>query len=141
MKTFAGILSALLIILSVNCKKNQDELATTSVNFYIYLNQPDAFDLNAVGGHKYYNAGLRGVIVYRRSPSEFVAFERNCTYDPNASNAIVEVDSSGLQLIDYSCGSKFSIYDGAVNNGPAVSSLRQYFTEYSSANNTVHVTN
>jgi len=75
----------------------------------------------------YVNAGTKGIIIYRKSTTEFTASERNCTYDPNASCSIVEV-LSGISAIDSCCTSRFSIFDGSVINGPATKPLYQYRT-------------
>lgn len=113
-----------------SCKKDEDnDVAQYHVDFTIYLNQPAFVNLNVVGGWIYYNAGTEGMIIYRRSTTEFTALERNCSYDPNASCSIVQV-LSGITAIDSCCTSRFSIADGSVLNGPATQPLYQYRTQY-----------
>jgi len=112
------------------CKKDESsDVAQNYVDFTLYLNEPSNIALNAVGGWAYVNAGTKGIIIYRRSQVEFTALERNCTYDPNAACAIVDV-LSGISSIDSCCSSRFSIYDGSVINGPATQPLYQYNTYY-----------
>jgi nitrite reductase/ring-hydroxylating ferredoxin subunit len=75
--------------------------------------------------------GNRGIVVYRKSQTEFVALERTCSYKPSESNARVEVDTNtNLFLQDNSCGSKFLITDGSVQNSPASYPLRHYNTSF-----------
>lgn len=71
-------------------------------------------------------AGIRGIIVYRQSATEYTAFELNCSFESNAAAANVEVDPSGFSLIDRSCTSRFSTDNGMPIAGPARSSLRIY---------------
>jgi len=130
-----------MIFLLNSCKKDNGNIPAVSVDFYVYLSQPSNFNLNAVGGWIYETAGVRGVIVYRRSNEEFAAYERACTYDPNVSNAKVDVDSSNIIAADKICGSKFVLSDGSVINGPATRSLKTYYADYDAASATVHVHN
>jgi len=124
----------LLVIVSVafiyGCKKSTDQIPVTPVDFYIYLTQPEFQTLNTVGNFVYVTGGVKGVIVYHKTPEEFAAFERSCPYDPNVSGAIVDVDSSGLGMVDYHCGSRFNILDGSIVTGPTAYPLRQYYCEY-----------
>lgn len=112
------------------CKKDNNNTVNGGyVNITINLNDPTAFQLNAVGGWIYISgvdAGLKGLIVYRRSLDEYAAYDRACTYDPNASCALVKVESSGVTAIDSCCGSKYEIYYGSVTHGPASQPLIQY---------------
>jgi nitrite reductase/ring-hydroxylating ferredoxin subunit len=116
---------------TTSCKKDNDspDVAQNYVDYTLYINEPANIALNAVGGWMYVNAGTKGIIVYRRSQTEFTALERNCTYDPNASCSIVEV-VSGITSIDSCCTSRFSIFDGSILNGPATQPLYQYNTYF-----------
>ncbi len=117
-----------ITFLYFSCKKdNTNDIAQNYVDFNLYVNEPSNIALNAVGGWEYVNAGTKGIIIYRRSQTEFTALERNCTFDPNASCSIVQV-LSGISAIDSCCNSRFSIYDGSVINGPATQPLYQYKT-------------
>jgi nitrite reductase/ring-hydroxylating ferredoxin subunit len=98
------------------------------VNVIIHLNDPAYVKLNAVGGWAYVDGGVRGIIVYRRATEEFAAFDRNCTYMPSNECATVYVDKSGSTAVDTCCGSKFLIYDGTVQKGPATIGLKPYHT-------------
>jgi hypothetical protein len=113
-----------------SCKKSTDNIPPAQVDFYIYLTQPEFQSLNTVGNNVYVTGGVKGVIVYHKNVEEFVAFERSCPYDPNVSGAIVEVDSSGLGMVDYNCGSRFNILDGSIVTGPTAYPLRQYYCDY-----------
>jgi len=119
-----------VMLFSSSCKKDEtDDIAQYYVDFTIFINEPAYINLNAVGGWMYINAGTKGIIIYRRSQTEFTALERNCTYDPNASCSLIEVQS-GISAIDSCCTSRFSIFDGSVLNGPATRPLYQYRTTF-----------
>jgi nitrite reductase/ring-hydroxylating ferredoxin subunit len=127
-----------------SCKKDstQTDIPNTLVDYYIYLTQPQFSSLNTVGNWMYVSAGVRGIVVYHRAPDEFIALERNCTWQSGNSNAIVSIDtSSSLFLKDISCGSKFYITDGSVANGPATVPLKQYHATYNASAMTVHIYN
>ena len=69
-----------------------------------------------------------------------MAYDRNCTYNPGDANAVVSVDSSGLMALDASCGSRFVLIDGSVNQGPATIGLKHYHADYDGLSS-VHVYN
>jgi nitrite reductase/ring-hydroxylating ferredoxin subunit len=126
-----------------SCKKDstQTDIPNTLVDYYVYLSQPQYSSLNTVGNWMYISAGVRGIVVYHRAPDEFIALERNCTYQSGNSNAIVSVDSTNVFLHDTSCGSKFYITDGSVANAPATVPLKQYHASYNASSQTVHIYN
>lgn len=131
----------LLLVLAGSCKKNDDRVPTVAVDEYLNLNLPEFINLNAINNWTYYNyAGNRGIIIVRTSPSDFVALERTCTYDPSVSTAYVKGIPNDIFCIDSTCMSKFSIIDGSVVSGPAGQPLLQYRTELLS-NNILHIYN
>lgn len=75
------------------------------------------------------NIGVRGVIVYRVNGLTYRAYERNCSFHPNAAASTIDIHSSGLYLQDTSCGSTFDFAEGTPTGGPAWRPLRQYRTE------------
>ncbi|MDX1627792.1 MAG: Rieske (2Fe-2S) protein [Fulvivirga sp.] len=95
-------------------------------DIFINLDLPQYADLSIDGGYVLLNEGVRGIILYRVNASQYNAFERNCSYEPNAACATVEVHSSGLFLTDPCCGSSFSVQDGSPTGGPARLPLRRY---------------
>jgi len=140
--SFKILYSSLIVIILFSCKKdNQDDrIPNVTVSQTIYLNLPSYTVLNSVGNYVYISGGYRGIIVYRRSISEFVAYDRACPYDPTVSGALLEVDSNGLTTVDRHCGSKFLLVDGSVNQGPATSPMKGYATQYD-GNNQVYIYN
>ena len=121
----------LLLVLSavISCKKDEEDVRTPGVDEYIDLNLPSYLELNVPGNYVYYPAGGRGIIIYRRSASEFSAYERTCTFDPQLASGLVEVENGNTTAADSVCGSRYSIFDGSIVNGPATRPLSQYRTE------------
>lgn len=92
----------------------------------INLALPQYANLNTVG-YVYVNAGVRGIILHKKNANTYLAFERNCSYQPNQACATVDVHTSNLFLQDVCCGSTFN-WDGNPTGGIAWRPLRQYQT-------------
>ncbi len=129
----------LLVLLVPQCKKDEDQIPNAYVNFYIDVTSTQYIGLNNIGGYVYVTGGVRGIIIYRRSVDEFMAFERDCPYQPSNSCALVEVDNSAVIAVDSCCGSQFLMLDGSVIQGPATKMLKQYQTTFDGT--TLHVYN
>ena len=85
------------------------------------------------------NGGVKGVIVVRQSAGTFLAFERNCPYQPYNTCALVSLDrNSKLFMRDSCCTSQFDL-KGQVTGGPAPLPLKQY--SVSVQGNLLNITN
>ena len=118
------------ILPSQQCKKDEDEIPNAYVNFYIDVTSTQYSGLNNIGGYIYVTGGVRGILIYRRSTDEFMAYERDCPYQPSNSCALIEVDNSAVMAVDSCCGSQFLLLDGSIIQGPATKMLKQYLTTY-----------
>ena len=125
----------LISFLLFSCEPNLIDDPIPVVNFddvVINLSFPAYINLNKEGGFKDISdlgGGVRGIIVYRLSPTAFVAYEKNCSYTPNEACSTVEVHSSGLFMIDPCCSSSFNFSDAMPTGGPAWRPLRKYRTQ------------
>lgn len=129
-----------LIIITVSCKKDTDNgVPITPVDIYLYTNNPSFVNLYAVGGWVYISGGIRGILVYRKSNSEFMTYDRNCTYQSSNACATVFVDATNILAVDTCCHSKFSLYDGSVTQGPAGLPLKAYNNTFDG--NVLHIYN
>lgn len=122
-------------LLAISCKKNnQHPVPNVPFDITIDLNLPSYFDLQAVGGYTYVVGGSKGIVVYRRSIDEFVAFDRHSPADVNATCSPLVTDPDNfLQLNDPCSDAKFSLYDGSPISGSQFG-LRQYPTIYNGTN-------
>lgn len=116
----------LIAIGSVACKKEQQGVPYAYVNLTIYVNDPQNIQLTTIGGWKYFTGGYRGLVVYRKSQSEFMIYDRACPVHADEPDAIVEVDSSNILLKDNKCSSQFLLSDGSTIGGPAIVPLQRY---------------
>jgi len=132
-KSGLHILIFLMITLWVlsGCKKDEKEyVPNVYVNFQIDPNSTMYLSLNMPGGWAYITGGVSGIIIYRADQDNFKAFDRACPYDYDVEGSLVEVDPSGLVMIDSLCGSRYIITDGSVLNGPSTRGLKTYRTSY-----------
>ncbi len=127
------------VLLFTGCVKDNTQannpVPYVTVNRDLNIDNPQFIKLNQPGGFVYLDGeGFRGIVVIRDYSDQFLAFDRACTYHPDAACAQLIMDKSGLNLLcgkfegtDFKacCESKFST-NGSVNNGPATFPLRQY---------------
>jgi hypothetical protein len=129
-----------LLCFSISCTPDLADDPIPYVPFspiVINLNLPEYLSLKSDGGHKTLSnsvGGVQGIIIYRIDASTYVAYERNCSYQPNNACAAVEVDPSGLFMKDPCCGSSFSLSSGSPTGDPAWRPLRQYQTSLVNSN-------
>ncbi|MES2139430.1 MAG: hypothetical protein V4511_06955 [Bacteroidota bacterium] len=140
MKSFLSLTAFVIVISIAACKKDTNNgVPITPVDIYLYTNNPSFVNLYGVGGWVYITGGVRGILVYRKSPSEFMAYDRNCTYQSSDACATVVVDATNILATDTCCHSKFSMYDGSVTQGPAGLPLKAYNTTFDG--NVLHIYN
>lgn len=120
------------------CKKDKDEVPYVYVDIYLYTTDPAFSPLNAVSGSTTISGGSKGIIIFRKSQTEFMVYDRHCTYKVADGNSVA-VDASGLLAADAVCSSKFLITDGSPNSGPAVNSLKRY--QYTFDGTVLHIYN
>jgi hypothetical protein len=96
---------------------------------------PSYSSLQGVGGSAYYdNCGSQGLVIYRKSIDEFVAFDRQSPASQTKCSQPLTIDvKNQLQLDDTCTGAKFSLYDGSIVSGSTFG-LRQYQTSWNGSN-------
>ncbi len=123
---------AILFAFLPSCRdKNNYQIPYVPVNITININQPDFFNLTVPTGWVYVTGGSRGIIVYRRSESEFVAIERHSTYQVDQHCAVIVLED-GIILDDPCSDSQWIITDGSIANGPTNAPLVTYDTSFNS---------
>ena len=74
------------------------------------------------------DGGVKGVIVVHQTGGIYLAFERNCPYQPYNACALVSIDrNSRLFMKDSCCNSQFDLR-GQITGGPTPRPLKQYST-------------
>lgn len=127
------------LLLHSGCKRENVAVPLTEVDINLNLNLPEYNDLMVTGGWLYLTGGSEGIIVYRKSPEEFTAMDRHCTYQAE-SICRVTVDESGIIARDTTCcHSAFLLLDGSVTEGPATFGLKLYHTTFNGT--TLHIFN
>ncbi len=131
---FFGFSFIVLILLAsswgCNDKVQHETIPDVPVNLNIDIGSTMYIELNTIGGWVYLTGGYRGLLVYRVSVDEFVAYDRGCPYDPLEEYSRITMDPSGITCSDTLCGSQFSILDGGPIKGPATLPLKRYFTYF-----------
>ena len=123
------LLLTFVLIPLLGCEKQTEStrIPFTPVDFTINLDLQEYIPLLNNGGYVYENRGYRGIIIYREREGNYIALERACSYNPLEPCEIVEVDDSGLFLVDPCCGSTFDFY-GNPTGDPATTGLVRYET-------------
>jgi len=134
----SGILSMIFL---GSCTKNPSGTGVpyVFVDIYVYTTDPVFIDLSVVGGWTYITGGSRGIILYRTSQNQFMAYDRHTPYQPNESCAVANVDDVNLVAIDPCSDTQYSLFDGSVVAGPGVLPLQQYQTSFD--NDVLHIYN
>ena len=130
------ILFLSLVLLLSSCRKNKNHpVPSIPFDITIDINLPSYNALISVGTWAYVNGGSRGVIVYRRSIDEFVAFDRHSPVDPDAlcPEPLYPDAANFLTLIDSCSTARYSLYDGSPIQDSEFG-LRQYQTSYNGTN-------
>ena len=130
----AVILPFLFALIVISCSKKEDsqrpEIPYVIVNFFITPNSTQFIELNHIGGSVTVTGGYKGIIIYRKTENEFMAFERACAYDPTADSSQVRIEVSGITCNCPKCKSKYILLDGSPFQGPSQWALKQYRTNY-----------
>jgi hypothetical protein len=150
-----GIFLILIVfaLISSSCKKNKnDVIPDVYVDFYIDLNDPEFFDLNAIGNADtvssatnnwgIYSAGYdnNGIIVYRATLDEFYAYDRTCPYDYEVNKKSFKVKIDGIFAVCPECATKYALPSfGTPYSGVGRYPLKNYKTYFNGQ--IVHVWN
>lgn len=128
----------LFIGIFVACSKNRlQPVPYYSFDTTINLDLPSYSSLKGVSGWAYVpNIGSKGVVVYRKSVTVFMAFDRQSTVDGgiDCSSGLVVNEDNFLLLDDPCSDAQYSLYDGSVVKGDAKWGLRQYQTQFNGSN-------
>jgi hypothetical protein len=123
-------LTALLLLLLCGCNENQlaqDPLPYVFVNEQVFMNEVRALPLTTRdGAFIYISGGLKGIILYRKAPGQFIALERQST---SSAGCQVKVDVTQQYVVD-TCNTTQYDFNGSYIGGTATPNLRQYNVNY-----------
>jgi len=114
----------ILIIGLFSCGTSDDGnsgLPNVPVNETVFLNTTG--NLQVVGGSAVISGGISGIIVYRFSTDQFLAWDRACPH--LQPNECAGMNLDGFFMVCSCDDSKFSILDGSPQNGTPFAA-RQY---------------
>jgi len=136
------IIVCLIILGTISgCKKDDNQqIPLVPVDINLNLDLPTYSILNSVGNYIYITGGSNGIVVYNNGPEDFVALDRHCPYRVDDFER-VEVDSTNIILVDPECGSRFSLLDGSLIEGPATTSLQRYQTSFNATTRNLRIFN
>ncbi len=132
----------IVFIFLTGCEKdNGGRLPLPPLDITIYPNSTMYSEINVVGGWMYLNGSdgvespSRGVIVYRLSTDQFMAFERTPPFKPDSCCNSAQTICTALvvdypYVLDTCTDCKYIILDGSAISGPSSMPLSQYVTEY-----------
>lgn len=119
-----------LVLIGCSKEEKKNEIPVVAVSFVINPNSTEYIELNGTGGWVYLTGGYRGIIVYKKSDYEFMAYERACPYDWELTDARIDVEATWLTTTCPSCKSRYILTDGTPIEGPTHYALKQYQTQY-----------
>lgn len=136
MRIALALVMVFLTLSSSSCRQRLHPVPDIPFNFNIDINLPTYAALQSIGNHVYVdNIGVKGVVVYRRSMDEFVAFDRMSTAAGGDTCQPLFVDPDNLLiLLDPCTPSTFSLFDGSLITGPAEWGLRAYRVMFNGMN-------
>ena len=128
MRTILTKISFILLLFGSGCQNNGNHpVPNVAVNVQINIFLPSYSPLQSVGGYAFVNGGVKGIVVYRRSVDEFVAFDRMSTADGGFECVPLEIDTDNFLFLNDACSNAvYSMIDGTIVSGDAKYALRSY---------------
>jgi nitrite reductase/ring-hydroxylating ferredoxin subunit len=121
-----------LLILSVGCMKDNSGIPNVIIDIPpISLQNPEYSRLLSPGASAFLEGGIAGIVVYNTG-NGYVAYDRCSTVNPEKRCA-VELDETGLNLIDPCSGGKFDLATGFTSKAPSKHALKRYHVTVSGA--------
>jgi hypothetical protein len=130
MRTLLSSLACGLVLVISSCKDTgnyRDPLPYVYVNEQVFMNELRSLPLTTRdGAYIYITGGLKGIIVYRKGPGQFVALDRQ---SPGPGGCPVRV-AIAQQYVEDSCSNSQFDFNGYLLTGSAGANLRSYNLSY-----------
>lgn len=137
MKKLALYFSVITILLLQSCGKDGEYIDDVPVDIRITASDYRFSSLNSAGGFVVINGGVAGIILYKKTSGQIVAYDRCSTYNPEKKCA-VNVNEPSITATDPCSGSLFSMEDGSSLRAPATRPLKQYQVTVTSSQITIY---
>jgi nitrite reductase/ring-hydroxylating ferredoxin subunit len=128
------LILVIFVLGAISCGKDRNTIPNVLVDISVNINNPGYISLQVPGGYMYFSGGSRGIVCFRTSTEEFMAYDRHCPYEPENSCGILSVQSDNVTMKCGCCASTFSLYDGSLQSGPAINPVRRYSTSFDGSN-------
>ena len=133
-KLTISVLTILSLTLFSCLKHKNNPIPSIPFDITINLDLPSYNTLQGIGGWAYIQGGVQGIVVYRKSTNEFIAFDRQSPVSVSACGQALTVNKDNFLQLDDSCtNAKFSLFDGSAISGSEIG-LRQYQTFWNNSN-------
>jgi hypothetical protein len=108
----SNILFFFLIFIFFSCKTKQEEnISDVPVNFTIDINDPLYREIRTIGNSITVIGGHAGIVIYRFSQDEFIAFDRLCPVEKKTSCQIQPTDDDLFYTCEC-CNTPYLMIDG-----------------------------
>ena len=118
----------LLITGFISCSNSDDQnpiLPDVPVNITLFLNNPSNNNLKAVGGMVEVSGGIKGIVVYRASIDNYLAYDLACPHlSPSACTKMIVED--GLNMECTCDNTKFALALGGAPQSGTQYPAKQY---------------
>ncbi len=129
---FIKTITLIILLFPFNsCSKKSNPVPYSSIDFTLDLTLPAYSKLQIAGNWLYISGGTYGLIICNNgnaTANPFTVLDRTCTYNP--TTGYVKVAANNVLCGDTICGSKFNIYNGNIQTGPATIALKAYNSNY-----------
>ena len=128
MRTILTKISFILLLFTAGCQNNGNHpVPNVAVSVQVNIFLPSYSSLQSVGGYAFVNGGVKGIVVYRRSIDEFLAFDRMSTAEGGFECVPLEVDTNNFLFLNDACSNAvYSMIDGSIVSGDARYALKGY---------------
>ena len=134
----------IICVIFIGCNTNYEHIIPdTYVNFTIRLQDPDYWELNTPGSSVMVKGGYNGngIIIYRLTQTEFLAYDRTCTFNVEQSCSVLLDKDNPIVVECPCCGSVYELGSGSPTKSPATYGLKQYKTYYNQSSGILTVSN
>ncbi len=126
----------IVTLVGISCGKEKNYVSDVPVDIRIAANDYRISKLTSGGGAVIVSGGVAGIILYKKSSGQIVAYDRCSTFNP-VEKCAVDLNDPSITATDPCSGSIFLLEDGSSIKAPATRPLKQYLVTVTSSQITV----